>query len=251
MLLVHGFGNEAHIWDEFAEAMSPYYHVYAVDQRGHGESQWATDGYERERFVADLSAFLDQLSLHKVTLVGLSMGGWNALLYTPGHQDRVERVIIVDIAPEPSEVSLRQWGTRPPTPMEFDSLEEAVAWGREGNPGATDARHQKDMADKLRWREDGKWVWRADPSLFNSLLRGGRDDEMIGRYWRGLKAITCPILEVRGTLSILVSDDTLQRMKEVAKEFDWIDVAGAGHVVTVDKPQEFIAVTREFLGALP
>ena len=36
-------------------------------------------------------------------------------------------------------------------------------------------------------------------------------------------------------------------MKEVAKEFDWIDVAGAGHVVTVDKPKEFITAVTSFL----
>ena len=61
-------------------------------------------------------------------------------------------------------------------------------------------------------------------------------------------AITCPILEVRGKESILVSDDIIERMKNANPNFSSADVEDAGHVVTVDKPQEFIAATKGFLG---
>ena len=105
---MHGHTGQAHIWDEFAQAMSPYYHVLAIDQRGHGGSAWATDGYARNRFVEDLASFINSLALKKAVLAGLSMGGWNALLYTPDHQDMVERIVIVDIAPERSEAALRE-----------------------------------------------------------------------------------------------------------------------------------------------
>ena len=113
MICLHGHSGQAHIWDEFAEAMSPYYHVYAFDQRGHGGSQWAGDGYERDQFVEDLAALVDSFGFEKVTLVGLSMGGWNSILYTPDHQDKVEKVILVDIGPEPSEESPAAEGQPP------------------------------------------------------------------------------------------------------------------------------------------
>ena len=112
LVCLHGHTGQAHIWDEFAESMSPYYHVYTVDQRGHGESQWANTGYARDRFVEDLAAFVDALGLSRFVLAGLSMGGWHSLLYTPNHQDRVERIIIVDIAPEASE-QWRNQGAKP------------------------------------------------------------------------------------------------------------------------------------------
>ena len=38
LLMLHGFGNEAHIWDAFAPHMAPHYHTLALDQRGHGHS---------------------------------------------------------------------------------------------------------------------------------------------------------------------------------------------------------------------
>ena len=251
MVCMHGHTGQAHIWDEFAEVMSSYYHVYALDQRGHGGSDWTTDGYARERFVQDLAGFMDALSLDETALVGLSMGGWNALLYAYNEPDRVESIIIVDIAPERSEVAKEEQANRKPPPMEFYRFEEAYAWARLGNPWATDARLRKDLAQKIAQRPNGKWAWKADPALFKTSLPDNQDPEYIARYWRCLEAITCPILAVRGKESPLLSDDIIERMKKANPMFRSVDVDGAGHVVTVDKPQEFIAVTREFLGVLP
>ena len=132
--------------------------------------------------------------------------------------------------------------------MEFASTDAAVGWARQGNTWASDARLRKDVEDKIQQREDGLWTWRADPALFNTPLPDMTDPGLIERYWKALETITCPILEVRGTESNLVSDGVIQRMQKVGKQVTSVDVAGAGHVVTVDKPQEFIQATRSFLG---
>jgi esterase len=248
LVCLHGHTGQAHIWDEFADVMSSQYHVLAVDQRGHGESQWADTGYARDRFVEDLAAFVDGLGLSKFVLAGLSMGGWHSLLYTAEHPERVERIIIVDIAPEPSPASAAERASRQPTPMDFASVEAAVDWMREGNPWASDARLRQDATDKLCQKEDGHWTWKADPALFNIPLPDMTDSGLIGRYWKAMNSIPCPILEVRGAESTLVADETLERMKREGSDFSWVDIPGAGHVVTVDKPQEFIQVTRSFLG---
>jgi pimeloyl-ACP methyl ester carboxylesterase len=248
MVCLHGHTGQARIWDEFAEAMRDSYHVYAVDQRGHGESGHAKDGYARDRFVEDLAAFVDALELERFTLSGLSMGGWHSMLYTAGHPDRVERIVMVDIGPEPSEESVAAAVSRPQTPMHFNSIEDAVAWMRSGNPWASDRRLKKDAQDKMKQTDDGAWTWKADPALFNVPLPDMSDPGLIGRYWNALETIPCPILEVRGSESPLVSDAVLDRMKAAATDLSSVDVANAGHVVTVDQPDDFIAVTREFLG---
>jgi esterase len=248
LICLHAHTTHARIWDDFAEAMSPYYHVLAVDQRGHGESEWADTGYARDRYVEDLAAFADALELSRFVLVGCSMGGWNSMLYTVANPDRVERVVLVDIAPEPSPEHRAQAAKRPPTPMEFPSFDAVLDWIRQGNPWATEARIRKDVEAKVRQREDGRWTWKADPALFNTMLPDMTDPSMIERYWKAVEAIPCPIMEVRGAESILVSDDTLERMKQVGQQVTSVDVPGAGHVVSVDKPQEFIEATRSFLG---
>lgn len=249
MVCLHGHTGDSSIWREFAEAMSPHYRVLTVDQRGHGGSDWAEDGYSRDQFVDDLTVFIDTLGLSRVTLVGLSMGGWNTLLYTPLHPTLVEKAVIVDIAPEASEESKQMWGSRPPTPLEFDSFEHAIRWGREYSPWSTDERYQSDMSAKLHEREDGKWTWNADPVLYNMQLEDNRSEDLIKRYWTSLSKFTCPILEVRGGESPLVSDTIVARMEQANQTyFSSVTVDGAGHVVPVDRPKEFIDVVGKFLG---
>jgi esterase len=176
------------------------------------------------------------------------MGGWHSLLYTPDHQDRVERIIIVDISPEPSAQWRERAASRPVTPMEFPSLDDGVSWMRQGNPWASDSGLRKDAENKMRQQEDGKWTWKADASLFNVPLPDQTDPTLIARYWKAIDSITCPILEVRGAESGLVSDETIDQMKQRGSKVTSVDIPNAGHVVTVDKPHEFIEATRSFLG---
>ena len=58
LICLHSHTNSATSWREFAEFASRKYHVYALDQRGHGNSEWANDGYARGKFVEDLSEFV-------------------------------------------------------------------------------------------------------------------------------------------------------------------------------------------------
>lgn len=248
LLCLHGHGSQAHVFDEFAEAMSPHYHVLALNQRGHGGSNWATNGYDRDRFVEDLAAFVDELGLSRFVLVGLSMGGWHSMLYTPDHQDRVDRIIIGDIAPEADPQFVEYWGNRPETPLEFASQDDAIKWGRGTNPRATDERIHKDVLDKVYQRADGVWTHKADPAILADPLVDLTDPSIIKRYWDGLAAITCPIFHVRGGSSALVSDEVNKRMGQVAKHFTTVDIPESGHPLTTEKPAEFIDATRSFLG---
>ena len=245
LVCLHGHTGQAHVFDEFAMAMAPSHHVLAVDQRGHGGSDWAGDGYARQRFVDDLAALIDALGLERVSLVGSSMGGWNSLLYAQDHPDRADRIVLIDIGPEPSAAPNEP--PRTPTPMEFPSLEAAAAWARERNPWAAAARLLQDARDKMHQREDGQWTWNADPTLFTTPLSDMTDAGLIARYWKALETLTCPVLEVRGAGSPTVSDEVLARMHQANPRFLSVDIQNAGHVVPVDQPQEFIEATRAFL----
>src|SRR5579871_1956499 len=62
LVLLHGFSGHARSWDAFAEAMTDRYRVLALDQRGHGESAWASpDAYGVEEMVEDLEGFVRAL----------------------------------------------------------------------------------------------------------------------------------------------------------------------------------------------
>ena len=76
LLLLHGFGNDAHIWDDFAPAVAPYYRTVALDHRGHGDSAWDPElRYEHEAMVEDVERVCDALGIDRLVLVGHSLGG--------------------------------------------------------------------------------------------------------------------------------------------------------------------------------
>src|SRR4026209_1282207 len=74
LLLLHGFTGHAHAWDTLSIALQPHFHVYALAQRGHGDSEHATV-YNPIVAYDDISGVLDQLRLTSLVIVGLSMGG--------------------------------------------------------------------------------------------------------------------------------------------------------------------------------
>jgi alpha/beta hydrolase fold len=73
LLLLHGFTGHAHAWDTLAIALQPHFHVWALDQRGHGDSDPA-DVYGPVAAFGDITGVVDQLTLAPLVLVGVH--GW-------------------------------------------------------------------------------------------------------------------------------------------------------------------------------
>ena len=159
MICLHGHTGQAHIWDKFAQEMSENYHVLAFDQRGHGGSSYAADGYDRDKFVNDLDAIIETLKIDRVTLVGLSMGGWHSILYTSEfHPEKVEKIVIVDIGPESSEEfkkSFEDNGVRVEPKIKFESFEEAFNEARSNNPWVSNENLTQDLNNRLNQNKDG------------------------------------------------------------------------------------------------
>ena len=247
MICLHSHTNSAASWREFGEFASTNYHVFALDQRGHGNSQWSTDGYARDRFVEDLSSFVDWKNFGEMTLVGCSMGGWHSILYSAANPHRVQRIVMVDIAPEASPERLNA-PPPPPVPMVFQTLEDGTEWLRSGNPWASHVRLQEEAEARLKLTVDGTWTWKADLMGFDNPLPDMTNAALIERYWSAIRSIQCPILEIRGAESNLVSDETIEKMRQLGNKVSSVDVSNAGHVVMVDQPEAFIEAIREFIG---
>jgi esterase len=244
IICLHSHSAHAGIWDQFGPAMSDKFHVYALDQRGHGDSEWAEDGYDRDRFVEDLDAFITMKNINKCTLVGSSMGGWNSLLYSVNNHEKVERIVLVDIGIESSGVTIQ----RPPRPLEFDTFEIAFQTIRSENPWPAGDRLRNDLQRKLTQdNENGPLRWKTDPVLITTPLIDMQSPELIERYWNALRSIQFPILEIRGAESVLVSDDVLKKMKEACPSLESVDVSGSGHVVSLDKPEKFNSIFRDWV----
>src|SRR3989442_6958446 len=98
LLLLHGFTGHAHAWDTLSIALQPHFHVYALDQRGHGDSDPA-DTYNAIAAFDDIGGGLDQLGVTALVLVRLSMGGRHAIYFTSNRPGLVQNLVILAIGP--------------------------------------------------------------------------------------------------------------------------------------------------------
>src|SRR5262245_51824824 len=98
VLMLHGGAQTAHSFDEVAPALARGHHVVCLDQRGHGDTSWAPR-YRPEDFSGDVDAVLDHLGWDAATLVGMSLGGLNAMAYAASRPARVRALVVVDVVP--------------------------------------------------------------------------------------------------------------------------------------------------------
>ncbi|HEY3059261.1 MAG TPA: alpha/beta hydrolase [Chloroflexota bacterium] len=247
LVCLHGFTSHAHSWDTFASAMRDQYHVLALDQRGHGETEWAAD-YHALRRVEDMEAFVAALGLDKFVLVGLSMGGRCAFQYAARHPEKVERLVIVDIAPETSPSGSQRIAQGLANQDVFDSVDEAFAVARAGNARPPDDELRRRVEHGVLQRPDGKWTFRYDVALRNnSGARRMATPEENEQDWASLEHITSPTLLVRGVASDILSPELAQRMVQSISDCRLVEVADSGHAVPLDNPRGFLDAVRGFL----
>jgi len=247
LILLHGITGHARTWDTLATALADRWHVLALDQRGHGDSDPAPDGdYSVGAMADDLEAFADARGYRRFTLLGLSMGGRVAMGFAGAHPERVERLVIVDIAPEihpPGMARIRTMIANAPESIE--SEEWAVETAMAANPRADVAELRHRIKHALKREPDGTLTWKYARDLREMMRRGGRREPM--DLWERLTCITCPTLLVRGAESDVLSPELAARVVSSLRDGRLVEVPDAGHTVPGDRPAQFVEVVRSFL----
>ncbi len=249
MLLLHGFAQTCHSWDFVALAFCDRYHVVSLDQRGHGDSDWAKDGdYSPETQQADIAGVVEVLNLEDFVLMGLSMGGRNSFTYAANHPDRVRALVVVDAGPENMQAGSRNIRDFVRQEDELDSVDEFVQRVLKYNPRRDPVQVRGSIMHNLKQLPNGRWTWKYDRRLRQP---GGRsfsqDPETTKRLWGYLESLRCPTLVARGSQSDIIALDTADGMHRHIPDGRLATVENAGHLVMGDNPSGFERVVTEFL----
>jgi len=252
VLLAHGGGQTRGSWGGAVRALAEHgFRAVAVDQRGHGDSDWSADAaYDPTDFGADLRCAVRALGPQPVVLIGASMGGWASLLAAADLGSAVAGVVLVDIVPR-----IRRAGAERvvdfmrAAPDGFPDLETAAAAisaylphrGRSGvSPG---------LRRNLRQRADGRWVWHWDPAMVADWKRdpitAQRDLEDAARR------TTAPLMLIRGVLSDVVDDAGVAEFQALVPSLQVVDLAGAAHTAAADDNDAFVDAVLAFVLGLP
>jgi len=257
MLLLHGFGNEAHIWDDFAPQMAPYYRTLALDHRGHGDSAWDPERrYDLETLVDDVAAVTRALAIERVVLVGHSLGGRVATLFGGRYPGSLAGLVLVDVGPELDARGISRIRSETVQNVDpvFASIDDYARLLSLHYPAAQPHAIQRMARHGVRSREDGRWVLKQDVALRNGLARAEDPEAAQEQQSRAVAAqrdalarLRCPTLVVRGAASDVFSADAAdQLVEEVLVDGRLAVVPQAGHSVMTDNPAGFLEAIAGF-----
>jgi len=242
LCFLHGGSAHAHWFDGVVSAFADRYQVLALDQRGHGASEWApTPAYATEDFAGDLVGVMDAMGWARMTVVGHSMGGHNAMAFAAWHPERVERLVVVDSRPAIPAERLRNMHRRGDRgPMRHETLDAALKSFRLlPRETVADPRLLEHLAREGVAERDGRFLYRFDPAC------NGQRRPTDG--WALLERITAPTLLVRGEHSPILPREMAADMLARLPRTWLVEIPGTYHHLVLDAPLAFATALDAFL----
>ncbi len=258
LFLLHGWMDVAASFQFLVDSFCRDWRVIAPDWRGFGLSEWRPEGYWFPDYYADLEALLDLYQPGApVFLVGHSMGGVVASMYSGIRPDRVARLVSMEglglarHAPDQAPARYAQWLDQlkePPSFRPYRSLDEVASRLRKTNPRLTPERAAFLAQHWAKRQDNGELALLSDPvhKTVNPYLF--RIDEAIA-CWR---RITAPVLLVSGKLSEIPgrmkdTPEQLAERKAAFRDRREIELDDAGHMMHHDQPEKVARAIEEFL----
>lgn len=254
VVFLHGGGQTRRSWGRAAAAVAERgWQAVTVDLRGHGESDWASEGdYRLVSFAADVHEVLRTLPPDPV-LVGASLGGCTAMLLSGELAPGVaSAVVLVDIVPnmDPSGAQRVQDFMAEKMETGFASLDEVADAIAAYNPHRPRPADLNGLTTNLRRRGD-RWYWHWDPQFIRGPEHQGpmeiHDVERLNAAVQTILDGGVPMLLVRGQLSDLVGAANAEEFLARFPQVEFVDVAGAGHMVAGDRNDIFADAILQFL----
>lgn len=254
VVFLHGGGQTRRSWGRAAAAVANHgWQAVTIDLRGHGESDWSSEGdYRVVSFAGDVQEVLRGLPA-KPVLVGASLGGFTSMLLagelSPGI---ASAVVLVDIVPNMEQSGATRIHSFMADRVEsgFASLEEVADAIAEYNPHRPRPTDLEGLTTNLRRRGD-RWYWHWDPQFISGAAAFPpfevTDADRMHTAVEAILRSGVPMLLVRGQVSDLVSQERADEFLARFPQVEFTDVRGAGHMVAGDRNDIFAGAVLDFL----
>lgn len=235
LVLLHGLLGSSRNWQTAGADLAAHHHVCALDLRNHGRSPHS-DEMNYPAMMDDVLGWLDEHELPRVTLVGHSMGGKTAMLLACRHPQRVERLVVVDIAPKDyqwaghrasfaamNELNLGDLRSRADAELRFEA--RVPSWPM-----------RKFLTTNLDRAPDGTWFWQVNlPVLTASLSTLERNSLTETDRFAG------PTRFIAGENSAYIEPDDGAAIRAHFPAADVQRIAGSGHNPHMEARAAFVA----------
>lgn len=244
IVFLHGLFGQGRNFTQVAKALGEVGTPVLVDLPNHGRSGW-TDRVDYVETAATIAAWLRSGPAREgpVAVVGHSMGGKVAMVLALLHPDLVERLVVVDIAPEDSEGAgefEHLLGSL--AGLDLASLERRSDADERLRGPIPDDRVRGFLLQNLR-SVDGGFAWQANLEVLR------RDLGTIAGFPPVAASFERPVLWLRGEDSAYVREEHLEPMRRLFPRATLVTVKGAGHWVHAERPDTFVSAVKFFISA--
>ena len=253
VVCVHGLTGNGFDFDYLAADLVQHGHrVVAVDLAGRGRSDFLDDPlkYNYDQYLADLYALLDHLDLNtanSVDWIGVSLGGLLGYRIAGEKNSPIKRMIVNDVGPTVPQAALdfiAQVISQKYTFADIAELELRMRQTRGLSWGPVTNEQWAHMAKyNARAMPDGRITYAYDQHISKVFESAPVGDVNLWPYWENIR---CPMLVIRGGLSLLFTPDIVHEMRDKGPEFDFVTMANCGHVPSLMAPEQ-IEILRTWL----
>jgi esterase len=239
VILLHGLFGSSDNWHSIALRLAESFHVFALDQRNHGQSPHSAE-MDYALMADDVNEFMASRKIEKAFVIGHSMGGKTAMQFALQFPERVEKLIVSDMAPRaylPSHdkifaalltLDLKSFSAR-------QEIEEALA------PEIPNLALRRFLLKNLGRDLENKFIWKIN-------LRGLSENyPKLGEAISAGKTFPRPALFIRGGKSKYIGADDEPLIRELFPSTQILTIAEASHWIHADKPEEFLKLVLDFI----
>lgn len=243
VLLLHGGNQSSHSWDLVSLHLADRFHVFALDQRGHGDSEWSPElDYSIDAMVQDAAAFIADQQLREPIVFGHSMGGRVSLTLAVMHPGIARALVIVDVGPEITLEGTKTIQNFVINNLEFDDLEVFLDNVVKYDPFRSRTHIERTVKYNMLRRVDGKYVSKVDHRRIPQRNKDLTLDHV--------RMIECPVLVLRGEQSNILAPEAADRFVAALPDGRLVTVANCGHNVHSGNTLGFLDAVDPFLDGL-
>lgn len=259
-VLLHGFTNDAHVWNTLACELQQSHHVIALDLRGHGDSDWDPERkYSHWQLAEDLQDFLEDFVGARIHIVGHSLGARVAMLALESTRYPIASLTLIDAGPEVNaEAGDRLVSDVMNLPEYYvdaqaylDSLTRIYLMADSKALAYVAGFGLRVSHGRLRVKTDPAFtpgIWHKNPE-FRSLHK--EKEELGEQIWKALRSLDLPVHIVRGQASSILEPALASKMVKALGGCGTLSVVPrAGHAVMLDNPAKSTALITDFIAKL-
>lgn len=240
VIILHGFFASARNWRGIATRLAQKYHVYVLNMRNHGSSPRHPE-MDYPTMAADILAFMDDRGLQRATLLGHSMGGKAAMWFALVHPERIDQLLIADIAPVNYQHRFdRTIRALLDLPLDrINNRKQAEAILADAVP---DLSYRRFLLQNLAL-SDGKYFWKVDLEIFQQsapAIVAFPDVQGVAPY-RG------DVLFMTGSDSKFIVPDHVDAVNALFPKAQLETIPDAGHWLHVDAPAVFTTLVEDYV----